>query len=55
MKIRNHTRCTQEMPVTFKGEKVFVNPFTLILQSEVTLVSCQEGTLSRWNAGRKWI
>jgi hypothetical protein len=41
--IRSQTVCTQEIPVTFKGEEMYVEPFSLVLQSTATRVSCQRG------------
>ncbi len=32
VEIRNHTKCTQEITVTLERKKMFVDPFTLILQ-----------------------
>jgi hypothetical protein len=52
---RNHATCTQEIPVAFRGEETFVDPFTLVLQYKATLVSCQEGAPPRWNADGRWI
>ncbi len=52
---RINARCTQEIPVTFRGEEMFVDTFTLVLQSKATLVSCQEGTPHRWNEDGRWI
>jgi hypothetical protein len=36
VEIRSQTVCTQEIPVTFKGEEMYVKPFSLVLQSTAT-------------------
>ncbi len=41
VEVRNQTVCTQEIPVTFKGEEAYVEPLSLVLQSSATLVSCR--------------
>jgi hypothetical protein len=52
--VRNHTRCTHEIPVTFKGREAFADPFTLILQSMAIPVSCQEDIPPRCKIEEKW-
>jgi hypothetical protein len=32
VEVRNQTICTQEMPVMFRGEQMYVEPLTLVLQ-----------------------
>jgi hypothetical protein len=39
VEVRNQTICTQEIPMTFRGEKRYVEPFTLVLQSTATRVN----------------
>jgi hypothetical protein len=34
--LRNQTGCTQEIPVTFRGEEMYVDPFSLVLQRSAT-------------------
>jgi hypothetical protein len=55
VEIRNQTICTQEIPVTFRGEKMYVEPFSLVLQETATRVDCWRGAPPRWRAGGEWI
>ncbi len=48
VEVLNHTRCTQEIPVTVEGREVFADPFTLVLQSKATPISCQQGAHPWW-------
>jgi hypothetical protein len=41
VEVRNQTVCTQEIPLTFRGEEVYVEHLSLALQSSATLVSCR--------------
>ncbi len=43
VEVRNQTICTQEKPVTFREEKMYVEPFSLVLQSTATRVNCRKG------------
>jgi hypothetical protein len=38
----------------FKGKEVFADPFTLVLQSMATPVSCQEDAPPRWKIEGEW-
>ncbi len=51
VEIRNQTICTQEIPMTFKGEQMYVEPLTLILQPTATRVNFRRGVPPRWRAG----
>ncbi len=44
VELRNQTICTQEIPVTFRGEEMYVEPISLVLQHSATLVRCREKT-----------
>jgi len=52
VEIRNQTICTQEIPVMFRGEQMYVEPLTLVLQPTATRVNCRTGTPPRWKTGR---
>jgi hypothetical protein len=52
---QDQTICTQEIPVTFRGEEMYVEPFSLVLQHYATLVRCREKTPPRWRIGKEWI
>jgi hypothetical protein len=41
--------------VTFKGKGMFADPFTLVLQSKATPISCQQRAPPRWKVDGKWI
>jgi hypothetical protein len=43
VEVRVQTVCTKEIPVVLKGKEMYVDPFTLVLQSAPTPVSCQKG------------
>ena len=47
--------CTQEIPVTFRGEEMHVDPFSLVLQHTATRTKCRKKTPPRWRIGREWI
>jgi hypothetical protein len=55
VELRNQTICTQEIPVTFRGEEAYVEPFSLVLQPSATLVKCRGQTPPRWRVGKEWI
>ncbi len=54
VEFRNDTQCTHEIPMLFKGKEVFADPFTLVLQSMATPVSCQEDAPPRWKIEGEW-
>ncbi len=55
VELRNQTVCTQEIPVTFRGEEMYVDPFSLVLQRSATSVKCRKKTPPRWRIGQEWI
>ncbi len=54
VELRNHTTCTQEIPVTHQGRNVFVEPLSLVIQKSATPVKCRRRTPPRWKIGKKW-
>jgi hypothetical protein len=55
VELRNHTTCTQEIPVTYRGKEMYVDPFSLVVQRSATPVKCRKKTPPRWKVGREWI
>jgi hypothetical protein len=55
VELRNQTVCTQEIPVTFRGEEMYVDPFRLVLQRSATSVRGRKKTPPRWRIGQEWI
>jgi hypothetical protein len=55
VELRNQTTCTQEIPVTYQGKEMYVNPFSLVLQHSATPVRCRRNTPPRWRIGKEWI
>ncbi len=61
VELRNHTTCTQEIPMTYQGEEMYVDPFSLVVQRSATPGEVQEkdptpvedrcGTLPRRGGG----
>ncbi len=41
VELRNHTACTQEIPVTHQGKEVYVDPVSLVIQRSATPVKCE--------------
>jgi hypothetical protein len=54
VELRNHTTCTQEIPVTHQGREVYVEPLSLVIRRSATPVKCRRRTLPRWKIGKKW-
>jgi hypothetical protein len=54
VELRNHTTCTQEIPVTHQGRDVYVEPLSLVIQKSATPVKCRRRTPPRWKIGKKW-
>jgi hypothetical protein len=54
VELRNHTTCTQEIPVTHRGRDVYVEPLSLVIQQSATPVECRRRTPPRWKIGKKW-
>jgi hypothetical protein len=55
VELRNHTMCTQEIPVTYQGKDAYVEPLSLVVQRSVTPVKCWNKTPPRWRIGKEWI
>ncbi len=51
VELRNKNGCTQEIPVTFRGEEMYVDPFSLVLQRSATSVKCRKKTPVEDRAG----
>jgi hypothetical protein len=54
VELRNHTTCTQEIPVTHQGRDVYVEPLSLVIRRSATPVKCRRRTPPRWKIGKKW-
>jgi hypothetical protein len=54
VELRNHTTCTQEIPVTHQGRNMYVEPLSLVIQESATPVKCRRRTPPRWKIGKKW-
>jgi hypothetical protein len=54
VELRNHTYCTQEIPVMHRGEELYVDPLSLVVQRSATPVKCQKKTPPRWKIGKSW-
>ncbi len=55
VELRNHTTCTQEIPVTYQGRNAYVEPLSLVVQRSTTPVKCRKKTPPWWRIGREWI
>jgi hypothetical protein len=42
VELRNHTHCTQEIPVMHRGEELYVDPLSLVVQRSATAVECRK-------------
>ncbi len=51
---RQHTECTNEIPVTFNDNKVFVDPISLVIKTAAAPVRCNDIAPPRWKLGEKW-
>ncbi len=54
VELRNHTTCTQEIPVTYRGRDAYVEPLSMVIQRSSTPVKCRKRTPPRWKIGKKW-
>jgi hypothetical protein len=54
VELRNHTVCTQEIPVTHRAEEVYVDPLSLVIRWSATPVKCRKRAPPRWKIGREW-
>jgi hypothetical protein len=55
VELRNHTTCTQEIPVTYQGKDAYVEPLSLVVQRSATPVKCRKKTPPRWRIGKEWV
>jgi hypothetical protein len=51
---RQHTECTNEIPVTFNDTEVFVDPISLVIKTAAAPVRCYDIAPPRWKLGGKW-
>jgi hypothetical protein len=51
---RQHTDCTNEIPVTFNDTEVFVDPISLVIKTAAAPVRCNDIAPPRWKLGGKW-
>ncbi len=54
VELRNHTTCTQEIPVIHQGEEMYVDPLSLVVRRSATLVKCRKKAPPRWKIGQEW-
>ena len=54
VELRNHTACTQEIPVVHQGKEVYVDPLSLVIQRSATPVKCKKKAPPRWKIGKEW-
>jgi hypothetical protein len=54
VELRNHTYCTQEIPVMHRGEELYVDPLSLVVQRSATPVKCRKRAPPRWRIGKNW-
>jgi hypothetical protein len=54
VELRNHTVCTQEIPVIHRGEEVYVDPLSLVIRRSATPVKCRKRAPPRWKIGKEW-
>ncbi len=45
---RQHTDCTNEIPVTFNDTEVFVDPISLVIKTAAAPVRCNDIAPPRW-------
>jgi hypothetical protein len=55
VELRNHTTCTQEIPVTYRGRDAYVEPLSLVIQRSATPAKCRKRTPPWWRIGKKWL
>jgi hypothetical protein len=51
---RQHTECTNEIPVTFNDTEVFVDPISLVIKNAAAPVRYNDIAPPRWKLGGKW-
>ncbi len=54
VELRNHTTCTQEIPVIHQGREVYVERLSLVIQRSATPVKCRRRTPPRWRIEKRW-
>jgi hypothetical protein len=54
VELRNHTACTQEIPVVHQGKEMYVDPLSLVIQRSATPVKCRRKAPPRWRIGKEW-
>jgi len=54
VELRNHTVCTQEIPVVHRGEEMYVDPLSLVVRRSATPVKCRKRAPPRWKIGKDW-
>jgi len=54
VELRNHTTCTQEIPVIHQGKEMYVDPLSLVIRRSATLVKCRRKAPPRWKIGKEW-
>ncbi len=54
VELRNHTVCTQEIPVVHRGEEMYVDPLSLVVRQSATPVKCRKRAPPRWKIGKDW-
>jgi hypothetical protein len=54
VELRNHTACTQEIPVIHQGKEMYVDPLSLVIRRSATLVKCRKKAPPRWKIGKEW-
>ncbi len=55
VELRDQTTCTQEIPVTYQGKEMYVDPFSLVIQRSATPVNCRKKTPAQWRIGKECI
>jgi len=51
---RSHPNCTSEIPVTYNGTDVFVDPINTVIKSAAAPTRCNNITPPRWELGGRW-
>ena len=51
---RQHANCTQDIPVTYNGTELFVDPVSLVLKTMSAVTHCNDVAPPRWLIAGKW-
>jgi len=51
---RPHPNCKSEIPVTYNGMDVFVDPIIMVIKSAAAPTRCNDIAPPRWKLGRCW-